>query len=167
MMTMAMLGATLDDLSRLAAKLGTTASDVGATREAALLLTTEVVDGVTSSATRAHQQITTEMDTLKLSVTEAVAQADGADWTGRNAERFRESATGFGEAMGAAEQTTAETFETFRTSVIAMAESLDLFVQSLSGSLTDAETAAGEMSRAVNDQYTNLDQVMNNGLSYQ
>ena len=163
---MAMLGATLEDLSQLAAKLSTTAGDVGATRDATLLLTTEVVDGVTGSATRAHQQITTEMDTLKLSVTDAVTQADSADWTGANADRFREAAMGFGEAMGAAEQTTAETFELFRTSVIAMAESLDLFVQSLSGSLTDAETSAGEMSRAVDDQYTNLDQVMNNGLSY-
>lgn len=163
---MAMLGATLEDLVQLATKLGTTAEDVGVAREAALLLTTEVVEGVTTSATRAHQQITTEMDTLKLSVTDAVARADAADWTGNNAQRFRESAAGFGEAMGAAEQTTAETFELFRASVVGMAESLDTFVQSLSGSLTEAQTAAGEMSRAVDDQYNNLDQVMNNGLSY-
>ncbi len=162
---MSMLGATLEDLTALSTKLEITATDVGATRDAAVLLTSEVVEGVTESATRAQQQIATEMETLELSVSESAAQADATNWTGQNADRFREAAHGFQEAMLQAERTTTETFEVFRAAVVGMTETLDEFVRSLSISLSDAETAAHDMARAVTDQHENLDQVMNVGLS--
>ncbi len=163
---MALLGAQLDDLDNLATRLTGTAADVETARTGAVTLTSDVVGDVTAAADRAHTRIGVEMGNLERSVADAVTTADATQWTGSNAEEFRGAAAEFRAAIVRSETATNEAFESFRASVESMSAALDEYVRSLSGSLTDAGAAAEAMSRAVSDQRTNLDNVMNTGLSY-
>ncbi len=161
---MALLGAQLEDLDNLSTRLTGTAADVEVARSAAVSLTTQVVGDVTSAAQRAHAQIGTEMEALDRSVSDAAREADSTQWTGSNADNFRIAAGEFRSAIGRSEASTNEAFESFKASVESMSTALDEYVNSLSTSLTDASGAAEQMSRAVTDQRTNLDNVMNSGL---
>lgn len=163
---MALLGAQLDDLDNLSTRLTGTAADVETARTGAISLTNDVVADVTAAADRAHTRIGVEMSNLERSVADAAATADATQWTGSNAEEFRGAAQEFRSAIARSEAATNEAFESFRASVESMSTALDEYVTSLSGSLADAGAAAEAMARAVTDQRTNLDSVMNTGLSY-
>ncbi len=162
---MVMLGAQLDDLAALTTRLQTTAGDVGSAREQSVLSTTSVIGEVSDSTRRALEQITSYMQALDTSVSGAVAQADGTQWTGANADRFRVGAADFRAAMQSGQAATTDAFSSFQASVATMTESLNQFVSQFSTALTQAEASAVDMSSAVEAQRANLDQAMNIGLS--
>ena len=72
---MTILGAQLDDLSRLSQRLTTTAGDVAGSRDGAIRTTAQVVTGVQEAAQAALEQIMTHMDQLGQSVAASVAEA--------------------------------------------------------------------------------------------
>lgn len=162
---MSMLGASLGDLSELSGRLTQTSGDVETSREEANALTSEVVSSLNTAAASAFQRISSTMDTMDQSVRQSVDRAQQANWTGANADRFRIGAQSFHTAINQADTTTRESFETFKTSVQTMTENLDAYVQSLAVSLSAASNSAQEMSQAVEAQRSNLDSVMNTGIS--
>lgn len=162
---MTMLGAQLDDLATLSTRLQTTAGDVGSVQEQAVALTSTVVSSVTESARQALTQISTQMDVMSQSVAASTSQAESTQWTGQNADRFRQGATEFQTAMATAGSTTNEAFEAFVQAASAMSDSLQQYVNQLSTSLVSAQDSATQMSGAVESQRANLDQVMNVGIS--
>ncbi len=163
---MTILGAQLDDLSRLSQRLTTTATDVGGSRDGAIRTTAQVVAGVQEAAQAALEQIMTHMDHLGQSVSASVAEAGSTNWTGANADRFRDGASSFQSSMQAAQNTTTDTFGQFRATIGSLSETLDGFAANLGAQLNDAEQAVQQMSQAVEHQRSNLDSVMNTGLSF-
>lgn len=162
---MALLGAQLDDLAGLAHRLSTTSADVGTARESSVSTSTNVITAVADAAQQALTAITTQMEQLEASVAGAVAQAEGTQWTGANADRFRGAAQEFHGAMSAGQRATTEAFQSFQASVGAMNDTLGTYVQQFGTALTSAQDSATQMSAAVESQRANLDQVMNAGLS--
>lgn len=163
---MTILGAQLDDLIHLSQRLTTTAGDVGGSRDGAIRTTTQVVSGVQDASQIALEQIMTHMDQLGQSVAASVAQAGSTNWTGDNAERFREGSAAFQTAMQAAQNATTDTFSQFRATIASLSETLDAYAASLGAQLSDAEQSVHQMSAAVERQRSNLDSVMNAGLSF-
>ncbi len=163
---MTMLGAQLEDLATLSTRLQTTSSDVGAVKDQAVTLTSTVVGNVTESARHALSEIGTQMSLMSQSVAASTAQADATQWTGANADRFRQGATEFQTSMSTASTTTEEAFQAFLQTASAMTESLENYVTQLSASLLTAQESATQMSTAVESQRSNLDQVMNIGISF-
>lgn len=162
---MTMLGAQLDDLAGLAQRLTTTSGDVGVARDNAVGTTSTAVDAIGSASQQALASITSHMEALEASVAGAVTQADSTQWTGANAGRFRGAAQEFHSSMTAGQTATTEAFQSFQASVAAMNETLNTYVQQLSGALTSAQESAANMASAVEGQRANLDQVMNLGMS--
>jgi len=162
---MTMLGAQLDDLVALSQQLTTMSGDVAASRDDAVATTSHVIADVTQATATALQQITAHMERLDTSVTTAVARAEATQWTGANADRFREGAHDFQASMSTGRATTTEAFSSFQHSVATMTETLEEFVTGFSAALTDAASSATDMSAAVEAQRANLDSVMNSGLA--
>lgn len=162
---MSMLGAQLDDLSSLSNRLQTTSGDVGSVQQQAVSLTSRVVSNVTEAAQTALNEITTQMDLMAQSVTAASSQADATQWTGANADRFRQAAMDFQGAITQAGSTTNDTFAQFLSTASSLSAMLETYVSQLSTSLSNAQESANQMSSAVEGQRSNLDQVMNQGLS--
>lgn len=163
---MTMLGAQLDDLSRLSHRLTATAGEVGTSRDGALQTTTRVVTGVQDAAQAALEQIMGHMDQLGQSVAGSVAEAGNAHWTGANADRFRDGAARFQSSMQAAQTSTTDTFSQFRLTIAGLSETLEAYSASLSTALAEAEESTRQMAQAVEHQRAALDQVMNTGLSF-
>lgn len=163
---MTMLGAQLDDLAALSARLQATASDVATGRNSSVATTSQVVAEVGDAARRALDQITSHMQSLDASVAAAASQADSTQWTGANADRFRAGAAEFRSAMQSGQAATTDAFASFQSSVTTMTETLHEFVSSFSTALANAEQSAIEMADAVDAQRSNLDQAMNVGLSF-
>ncbi len=162
---MTMLGAQLDDLATLSTRLQTTSTDVGAVKDQSVTLTSTVVGNVTEAARHALSEISTQMDLMSQSVAASTSQADATQWTGANADRFRQGAAEFQSSMATASTTTSEAFQAFLQAASTMSESLENYVTQLSGSLMTAQESASQMSSAVESQRANLDQVMNIGIS--
>lgn len=162
---MTMLGAQLDDLQGLSAQLHVMGGDVATTRDGSVTTTTQVIDQVTQATATALQQITTHMEQLQASVHAAVTRAETTQWTGANADRFRQGAAEFQTSLAAGQATTQEAFASFQSSAAMMSDTLQEFVTGFSAALTDASASATDMATAVEAQRANLDSVMNLGLS--
>jgi len=162
---MTMLGAQLDDLHALSSQLTTMGADVAAGRDDALTTTTTMITDVSEATAAALQQITVHMERLEVSVRSAVARAEATQWTGANADRFRQGANDFQSSLLTGQTTAREAFTSFQQSASLMSETLQEFVAGFSVALTHAATAANDMSAAVEAQRANLDGVMNLGLS--
>lgn len=162
---MTMLGAQLDELSTLSTRLQTTATDVGTVKDQAITLTSTVVGNIVEAAKTALSEINTQMDLMSQTVAASTTHASATQWTGANADRFRQGATEFQTAMGQASTMTNEAFQSFVQTASTMTESLESYVTQLSGSLTSAQESAAQMSGAVEGQRANLDQVMNLGIA--
>jgi hypothetical protein len=160
-----MLGAQLDDLDALAGQLDRTAAAITDCQSRSTTDTNQVVDSVRTATTTALQRITAQMDTLRESVRAAGHSAGAAQWTGANAERFRSAYQQFDTSMQQAEATTKETFADFHRAIDRMAAALADYAGQLAGALTNAQSSTHAMSSAVQAQRTNLDSVMNTGLS--
>ncbi len=163
---MTMLGAQLDDLQQLGTRLSVTGSDVAGVRDGAVHTTTQVVTGVHDAAQAALDQILGHMEQLDRTVASAVAEAEATQWTGANADRFRDGALQFQTSMRSAQTTTTETFTAFRATIASLGETLESYSTQLRTALTDAEASCQAMSQAVEHQRSMLDQVMNAGLSF-
>ena len=161
-----MIGAQLDDLSALTTQLQTMGADVASTRDGSVATTTQVITDVAQATATALHQISAHMDQLQTSVQTAVARADATQWTGANADRFRQGAADFQASVITAQATTRDAFASFHASTSLMSETLQDFVTAVSAALTDASTSATDMATAVEAQRANLDQVMNTGLSF-
>lgn len=162
---MTMLGAQLDDLQTLSSQLTVMGSDVAACRDDSVSTTSQMIADVTHATALALQQINAHMARLDGSVQAAVGHAEAAQWTGANADRFRQGAADFHAAMGTGQAATREAFASFQQSAAAMTETLQEFVAGFSTALTEASSSASDMSAAVEAQRANLDSVMNLGLS--
>lgn len=163
---MVMLGAQLDDLQALTARLDAMSTDVTATRDNSVATSTQLVNDVTTASTTGLQQINGLLEQLRASVEGAVSSAESTQWTGANADRFRQGAIEFQAAIAAGDAATRDAFTTFQTSAAAMSDALQEFVTGFSAALTDASASATDMARAVEAQRANLDSVMNLGLSF-
>lgn len=162
---MTMLGAQLDDLQGLSAQLQMMGGDVAATRDGSVATTSQVISEVTHATATALQQITTHMEQLQTSVQTAIARADSTQWTGANADRFRQGAADFQTSLATGQATTRDAFTSFQSSAAMMSDTLQEFVTGFSAALTDASASATDMATAVEAQRANLDSVMNLGLS--
>ncbi len=162
---MTMLGAQLDDLQSLSAQLTLMGTDVAACRDDSVITASQVITDVTQATALALQQINAHMARLEGSVHAAVGHAEATQWTGANADRFRQGASDFQASMGSGQATTREAFASFQQSAAMMTETLQDFVTGFSAALTEASASAGDMSAAVEAQRANLDSVMNLGLS--
>jgi methyl-accepting chemotaxis protein len=162
---MTMLGAQLDDLQALSGRLTTMGADVATGRDDAVATTTTVITEVTEATAVALQQITAHMERLEASVRSAVASVDSTQWTGANADRFRQGASDFQSSLVTGQTATREAFASFQQSASLMSDTLQEFVAGFSAALIQASAAANDMSAAVEAQRSNLDNVMNLGLS--
>jgi len=162
---MTMLGAQLDDLQGLSGQLQVMGGDVATVRDGSVATTSQVIGEVTQATATALQQITTHMEHLQTSVQTAVARAEVTQWTGANADRFRQGAVDFQSALAAGQATTRDAFSSFQSSAAMMSDTLQEFVTGFSAALTDASASASDMATAVEAQRANLDNVMNLGLS--
>ena len=162
---MTMLGAQLDDLQALSSQLTTMGDDVAASRDDALATTTNVIAEVSQATTTALQQISAHMERLEASVRGAMARADATQWTGANADRFRQGASDFQSSLIVGQTATQEAFTSFQQSTSLMGDTLSEFVAGFSTALTQASSSANDMSSAVEAQRANLDSVMNLGLT--
>jgi len=162
---MTMLGAQLDDLAGLSAQLQVMGGDVATIRDGSVATTSQVIGEVTQATATALQQITAHMEQLQVSVQSAVARAGTTQWTGANADRFRQGANDFQSSLAAGQATTRDAFTSFQSSAAMMSDTLQEFVTGFSAALTDASASASDMANAVEAQRANLDSVMNLGLS--
>lgn len=159
------LGATLEDLEALSTQLATTTGDIGEVREHTRAAITSVVDQLRASGQQAVQTARTQMESLRATVEAARSRADGADWTGHNAEVFRSSYHDFSTAIGRAQQATTEYFDEFNALLDRLGGDTEAYVGELASSLTNAQASTESMGNAVDGQRQNLDQVMNTGFS--
>jgi hypothetical protein len=162
---MTMLGAQLDDLQSLSAQLHVMSGDVTTTRDGSVATTSQVIGEVAQATATALQQITTQMEQLQTSVQGSVARAEATQWTGANADRFRQGASDFQSSLAAGQAATRDAFTSFQSSAAMMSDTLQEFVTGFSAALTDASASASDMATAVEAQRANLDSVMNLGLS--
>ncbi len=162
---MSILGAQLDDLAVLADQLRQTAGDLATTRDSALTLSGQMVNTTRETAQNGLSTVEGQLTTMSASVTASVSQASAAQWTGANAERFREGAASFQANIEAGRTATTEAFSSFNTHIAALADALESYVQQFGTALAGAEESSHQMSAAVESQRANLDQVMNTGLA--
>ncbi len=163
---MTMLGAQLDDLATLADQLRRTAADLGATRDGSTSLSQTMVSSTQDAAQTGLSQINEQLAAMSSSVSTSVNQANASQWTGANADRFRDGAAGFQQNIEAGRATTEQAFNDFNTHINALASSLEAYVQSFGAALSGAEESSNQMSGAVEAQRANLDQVMNTGMAF-
>lgn len=160
-----MLGAQLEDLTSLAGQLNRTGGAITECQTSSTGTTNDVVTTVRQAADAALSAITAQMESLRSAVAAANAASGSAEWTGANAERFRTAYGDFDASMVKAETSTKDTFQQFQKAISDMAQSLDGYSQELAKALTSARSSTDSMARAVEAQRTNLDTVMNTGLS--
>jgi Zn-dependent alcohol dehydrogenase len=159
------LGATLEDLEALSTQLVTTTGDIGDVRDETRTAITEVVERLRQAGQAAVQTARQQMAALRTTVDSAQTRADGADWTGHNAEVFRSAYHDFSGAIGQAEQSTTDYFDEFNALLDRLGADTETYVGELGSSLTNAQTSTESMGHAVGAQRENLDQVMNTGFS--
>ncbi len=162
---MSMLGAQLDDLLALAARLRATSSDIAEVQQRATAATTGMADEMRAAAQRAMSDIGTTMDSLRSSVSASTARADATVWNGANAARFLDAQHDLDRALGAGETATKQAFSDFTASIARMADGIETYVQGLRVSLDAAHSAALSMAGAVEQQHQRLDEAMNHGLA--
>lgn len=161
----AMLGAQLDDLIALAGELARTTSAIGDSQQSATSTTDRVVESVRTSSADAERQIANHMAALRDAVTRASTSAEGALWTGTNAETFRQAYREFDASLRQAEEATKATFADFGRAIAQMSDSLSQYSTTLASALASAQSSTQSMETAVRAQRDNLDQVMNSGLT--
>ncbi len=159
------LGATLDDLQALADQLRATSSDIGEVSTTTQTQIKAIVEQLRTSGTQAVTTARNQMEALRASVTAAQSRADGADWTGHNAEVFRHAYQDFNQSMTKAEQATNGYFEEFNTLLDKLGGDTETYVGEFTTSMSSAQTSTDSMATAVDAQHQNLDQVMNTGMS--
>jgi biotin operon repressor len=159
------LGATLEDLESLSTQLTTTTGDIGDVRDQTRTAITEVIDRLRQAGLEAVNTARQQMQALRTTVETAQSRADGADWTGHNAEVFRSAYQEFNSAIGQAETATTGYFDEFNSLLDRLGVDTEDYVGQLGTSLTNAQSSTESMSHAVDAQRQNLDQVMNTGFS--
>ena len=164
---MQILGAHLDDLDRLAAQLRRTAGEIADVHARANSATSAVATEIRSAVSAGTVDIGDAMATLRASVAASTSTADGVSWSGLNRDRFLDAHREFDAAMSRAESTTSAAFTDFGSSVEQLTGAIEHYISTLGGSLANAADAADSMAVAVEQQRTNLDQVMNQGLGIQ
>ena len=161
---MSMLGASLEDLDQLSVQLHTTAASIDTvstdTNRTAQAAVSQLRDTGTSAVTSA----TDHMSTLREAVERARSRADGASWVGHNAETFRASYHDFSGAMARAEEATTGYFAELKNVLERLSADTEQYLGELTFALRDARDSTEAMSRAVDAQRDNLDQVMNTGM---
>jgi hypothetical protein len=161
---MTMLGAQLDDLDALALRLRSTATEIGDVHTTASGTSGRVVTEVRNSSADALRNITASMDRLRAAVSASASRADATAWSGLNHDRFLDAHRDFDAAILRSEETTTAAFSDFSTAIEQMAAGIEEYTNSLAVSLEQARKASTSMATAVDQQRTNLDQVMNQGL---
>lgn len=159
------LGATLEDLEALSTQLATTTGDIGEVRDGTRAAITAVVERLRAAGQEAVQTARSQMEALRASVDTAQSRADGADWTGHNAEVFRSAYHDFSGAIARGQQATTDYFDEFNSLLDRLGADTETYVGELATSLSNAQTSTESMGRAVDGQRQNLDQVMNTGFT--
>ena len=159
------LGATLEDLQALATQLRTTSGDIGEVSTSTQTQIKAIVEQLRSSGSQAVTTARNQMQALRTSVSAAQSRADGADWTGHNAEVFRHAYQDFNQSMTKAEEATTSYFEEFNTLLDKLGGDTEHYLGEFTTSMGHAQTSTDSMATAVDAQHQNLDQVMNTGMS--
>lgn len=159
------LGATLEDLHALAGQLRTTTGDIATVSGDTSSQINAVLEQLRTSGTTAVNTARNQMEALRATVNAAQTQADGADWTGHNAEVFRSAYQDFNASMTKAEQATTAYFDELNSLIERLSADTESYLTEFTGSMTNAQSSTESMSAAVDAQSANLDQVMNTGMS--
>jgi uncharacterized protein YukE len=159
------LGATLEDLQALASQLRATTGDIGEVSTSTQTQIKAIVEQLRSSGSQAVTTARNQMQALRTSVNAAQSRADGADWTGHNAEVFRHAYQDFNQSMTKAEEATTSYFEEFNTLLDKLGGDTEHYLGEFTTSMGNAQTSTDSMATAVDAQHQNLDQVMNTGMS--
>lgn len=162
---MSMLGADLGDLEALKNQISNTTMGIADAHGSTNRITAQTVVAARDAAKRALNEITGELATLMSQVQRSRAEAARVNWTGNNYVVFDGAVGTFEVAMGRARDMTAETFQAFDAAVDQLAVELEGYVEQFQARLAEASESTVSMHTAVHGQQTNLDTVMNTGLS--
>ena len=161
---MPMLGASLEDLERLAHQLQTTTAEIGTVSGDTRRSVDDVVERLRQAGTTAVTTTRQQMEALRSTVGQAQSTADGADWVGRNADVFRSGYHDFTQAIVQAEEATTAYFDDLHTVLDKLGSDTEAYLTQLAGALERAQESTGSMAVAVAAQHDELDQVMNTGM---
>lgn len=162
---MVMLGATLEELLNLSARLTTTTSEIGTVAADTQGVSHRVVDDMHGSFATAVAGITSAMDTLRGSVEASRGQLESTTWTGANRAVFDGAYTEFTAAMTHLELAVADAYGEFDAQMKQMAAMIEGFQGQVMASLDQAQGSTTSMAQAVEAQRANLDMAMNTGLA--
>jgi len=163
---MPQLGATLEDLDRLATRLNTSAGAMATENGNVVNTTNAAVADLNTGSTTAMNNINTFMGNLEADVLAVVGEATSTDWTGQNREAFVGNYEQFKTQMDLASGATAEYYGTLQSTIAGMMEELRAYQQQFSTALSAAQTASESMATAVNGQRQNLSDAMNTGMNF-
>jgi hypothetical protein len=161
---MSMLGASLEDLDQLSIQLHTTAASIDTVSIDSNRSAQAAVSQLRETGTSAVMAATDHMGTLRDAVERARSRADGASWVGHNAETFRAGYDDFSGAMARAEEATTGYFTELKNVLERLGADTEHYLGDLTAALREAQASTESMSRAVDAQRDNLDQVMNTGM---
>lgn len=162
---MGMLGAELGQMRQLSRQMNRTTARISRAQSNTNRTTERVVTNVQNEASRAMKLVDAALEDLRGSVNEAVTTAQGTAWEGQNNRRFMAAANDFRSHMNKADSATHDAFQKFEQSIRQMSEALDTYQRSFSTALSNAQSSTESMRQAVDSQTTELDKVMNTGLT--
>lgn len=165
-MSDAMLGADVGGLSALAGRLGTTTSDIGTCQTECQRIQHTVCGAMEAAFDTAITSLQVTRTNLDQTVQAAAGQLADTRWTGVNRASFEDAYGGFTGAMASLNQAIDAAYGQFRANMQQMNALMETFQVDVATSMAQAQESTSSMQVAVSAQQTNLESVMNTGLSY-
>lgn len=159
------IGASLDDLNRTSTDMSgfaNTARDSGTT---VVATTRRAVGNIEAETNTAEVTIIEALESMKTGMTTANSTLQGAQYVGRNADVARDAGSDMDRRVAQATAEVTDAFNQFRTRITALNGELEAIATGFDGYAASAADSGDSFSVAMNNQATNLDNVMNSGLS--
>lgn len=165
-MSDAMLGAETGGLSALASRLGTTTSEIGTCQTECQKIQVTVCSAMEDAFSAAITSLTATRSSLDETVRDAARQLGDTRWTGANRGSFDGAYQDFVVAMTGLNQAIDSAYGQFQSNMQQMNALMQTFQTDVATSMGQAQESTTSMQQAVTAQQTNLESVMNTGLSY-
>lgn len=161
----AMIGASTDDLNVASTDyqgfsdtaLNSGASVVGTARRA--------VGNIEAETNAAEASILEALENMRAGMTNANSTMQGAQYVGRNADVARQASSDLDARVAQAVAGVEEAFQGFRARIAALGGELEGIAGDFDAYAVTVADSGVQFSRAMTDQATNLDAVMNQGIA--
>ncbi len=162
---MPMIGANLNDLDRTSSDMGAFAATAETSGTTVVTTTRRAVGNIEAETNTAESTIIDALESMQTGMTTANTTLQGAEYVGGNADLARDTGSDMERRVAQAVAEVTDAFTDFRTRLTALGTELDGIAPQFDAYAVKASASGESFSQAMRNQSTNLDQVMNQGLT--